>query len=104
MDEKTSEDHHLEKAEESKEKAQDLQSANELSEDESRRERHLLTKLDIVIMPLTALLYLSAYLDRGNIGNARLQGLQATVLDGSDTKYSIVLTAFFSMYMRWDSG
>jgi hypothetical protein len=67
-----------------------------LSEDDAHRERRLLTKLDLVIMPLTALLYLSAYLDRGNIGNARLQGLQATLLDGSDTKYSVVLTAFFS--------
>jgi hypothetical protein len=93
--EKDSEDR-LENAEASKERSFDS-SGNGLSEEDTHHERRLLTKLDLVIMPLTALLYLSAYLDRGNVGNARLQGLQATILDGSDTKYSIVLTAFFSM-------
>ncbi len=42
--------------------------------------------VDLVILPLAMLLYLSAYLDRGNMGNARLLGLEAAVLDGSDTK------------------
>lgn len=62
-------------------------------------EKRLLRKLDITIMPLTALLYLSAYLDRGNLGNARLQGLQATVLGNSSTNYSIVLSAFYITYV-----
>lgn len=70
-----------------------------LTVEEKAHERRLLTKIDLVIMPLTALLYLSAYLDRGNIGNARLQGLQATLLGGSDTKYSVVLTMFFVTYI-----
>ncbi|KAH7096798.1 MFS general substrate transporter [Auriculariales sp. MPI-PUGE-AT-0066] len=68
-------------------------------------ERRLLFKQDRLILPLTALLYLSAYLDRGNIGNARqvgpcqLQGLEATVLDGDETKYSIVLMCFYITYI-----
>lgn len=41
------------------------------------------------MIPFAVLLYLSAYLDRGNLGNAKLQGLQAEVLRGSDTGYSI---------------
>jgi hypothetical protein len=41
-------------------------------------------------MPLAFLLYLSAYLDRGNLGNAKVQGLVAAVLDGDDEKYSLV--------------
>lgn len=45
---------------------------------------------DAVILPFAFLLYLSAYLDRGNLGNARLQGLQKTALDNSDDKYSLV--------------
>lgn len=45
--------------------------------------------LDAGILPFAVLLYLSAYLDRGNLANARLQGLQAEVLDGSDNNYSI---------------
>ncbi|KAJ6529736.1 MFS general substrate transporter [Mycena capillaripes] len=64
-----------------------------------KAERRLLFKLDVVILPLAALLYLSAYLDRGNLGNARLQGLQATVLRGSDTNYSLALSCFFITYI-----
>lgn len=33
------------------------------------------------------------------MGNARLQGLQAEVLNGSDTKYSIALSCFFITYI-----
>ncbi|KAJ7662827.1 major facilitator superfamily domain-containing protein [Mycena polygramma] len=64
-----------------------------------KAERRLLFKLDIIILPLAVLLYLSAYLDRGNLGNARLQGLQATVLRGSDTNYSLALSCFFITYI-----
>lgn len=51
-------------------------------------ERKLLFKLDILILPLCMMLYLSAYLDRGNMGNAKLQGLEAGVLGGDDNLYS----------------
>ncbi|KAI5476042.1 MFS general substrate transporter [Pseudohyphozyma bogoriensis] len=65
----------------------------------AKAERKLLFKLDILILPLAVLLYVSAYLDRGNLGNARLQGLQETVLNGSDTAYSIALCCFFITYI-----
>ncbi|KAL8291709.1 hypothetical protein RQP46_001967 [Phenoliferia psychrophenolica] len=65
----------------------------------AKAERRLLFKLDILIMPLAVLLYLSAYLDRGNLGNARLQGLEATVLKGSDANYSLALSCFFITYI-----
>lgn len=51
--------------------------------------------LDVIILPLAALLYLSAYLDRGNLGNARLQGLQKEVLDNDSDKYSLALACFY---------
>jgi hypothetical protein len=38
----------------------------------SKAERKLVFKLDILILPLAMLLYLSAYLDRGNLGNAKV--------------------------------
>ncbi|KZP00693.1 MFS general substrate transporter [Calocera viscosa TUFC12733] len=44
--------------------------------------RRLLLKTDLAIMPLTALLYWLASLDRGNLGNARLQGLPQDILGG----------------------
>ncbi|GAA5971279.1 hypothetical protein JCM11641_008292 [Rhodosporidiobolus odoratus] len=62
-------------------------------------ERKLVRKLDMVILPMAVLLYLSAYLDRGAMGNARLQGLQDTVLRGSDTNYSIALSCFYITYI-----
>lgn len=63
----------------------------------SKEERRILFKLDRVILPLTALLYLSAYLDRGNLGNAKLQGLFTGLLDSNDTKYSVVLCSEFQI-------
>lgn len=57
----------------------------------------LMTKplLDVIILPLAGLLYLSAYLDRGNLGNARLQGLESDVLNGDSEKYSLALACFY---------
>ncbi|KAJ9097419.1 hypothetical protein QFC19_006789 [Naganishia cerealis] len=66
---------------------------------EARAEKRLLRKLDVIILPLAALLYLSAYLDRGNLGNARLQGLEKEVLGGADEKYSLALACFYITYI-----
>lgn len=65
----------------------------------SKAERRLLLKMDACILPFAVLLYLSAYLDRGNLANARLQGLQKEVLNNSDTNYSIALVCFFITYI-----
>lgn len=62
-------------------------------------ERKLVTKLDKIILPFTALLYLSAYLDRGNLGNAKLQGLKSQLLGNNDIKFSVVLCAFYITYI-----
>ncbi|BGP13076.1 hypothetical protein JCM10213v2_000995 [Rhodosporidiobolus nylandii] len=64
-----------------------------------KEERRLVRKLDVLILPLAVLLYLSAYLDRGAMGNSRLLGLQETVLRGSDTGYSIALSCFYITYI-----
>jgi MFS family permease len=50
-------------------------------------------------MGLAICIYLSAQLDRGNLGNARLQGLEADALRGSDTNYSISLALFYVSYI-----
>jgi MFS family permease len=65
-------------------------------------ERKLKQKLDVLILPLTTLLYLFAYLDRGNMGNARLQGVQSDLMGGSDTKFSIALTCFYIAYIAFN--
>jgi len=60
---------------------------NGMSHEEKRRfERKLLWKLDYRLIPWLSLLYLLSFLDRTNIGNAKLQGVRSciTVL----TRYS----------------
>jgi hypothetical protein len=47
----------------------------------------VLWRLDILLVPILCILYLLAFLDRSNIGNARIAGLQ-TDLSMSNTQYS----------------
>ncbi|RMD43710.1 hypothetical protein DV735_g1448, partial [Chaetothyriales sp. CBS 134920] len=42
----------------------------------SQTERETLRKLDILLIPTTCMLYFLAFLDRANLGNARVAGLQ----------------------------
>lgn len=60
-------------------------------------EKKLLRKLDRHLIPILAVLYLLAYLDRGNIGNAKIQGL-AEDLHLKGNQYNIALTVFFVSY------
>ena len=39
-------------------------------------ERKLLRKLDLRLLPVTGMLYLLSFLDRTNVGNAKLDGLE----------------------------
>lgn len=54
-----------------------LGSVNEKSSEYKALERKTLYKLDFVLVTTMAILYLLAFLDRSNIGNARVAGLQA---------------------------
>ncbi|KAF8259991.1 MFS general substrate transporter [Lactarius quietus] len=67
----------------------------------SHEERLLVRKLDRRILPIACLMYLFAYLDRSNLGNARLQGLPADVLGGDPTgkKFDWVNSVFFFSYI-----
>jgi hypothetical protein len=38
-------------------------------------EKRILRKMDIRLIPMLATLYLLAFLDRGNIGNAKIEGM-----------------------------
>ncbi|TFY76493.1 hypothetical protein EWM64_g7519 [Hericium alpestre] len=64
-------------------------------------ERRLVRKLDMRILPIACLMYLFAYLDRSNLGNARLQGLPRDTLGGDPTgkKFDWVNSAFFFSYI-----
>lgn len=64
-------------------------------------EKRLVRKLDVRIMPIACILYLFAYLDRSNLGNARLQGLPQDALNGDPTGelYGWVNSVFFISYI-----
>ncbi|KAJ4985202.1 major facilitator superfamily transporter [Stagonosporopsis vannaccii] len=57
----------------------------------------ILRKLDIRIIPIMTVLYLFSFLDRGNIGNARILGMQED-LHLTRNQYQMVLTVFFFTY------
>ena len=56
-------------------------------------EKKTLRKMDIRLIPMLALLYLLSFLDRGNIGNAKIQGMGTTLkLSADGSQYNIALT------------
>ncbi|KAI0266526.1 MFS general substrate transporter [Gloeopeniophorella convolvens] len=67
----------------------------------SREERSLIRRLDRRILPIACLMYLFAYLDRSNLGNARLLGLAQDTLGGDPTgkKFDWVNSSFFFSYI-----
>ncbi|KAM6503393.1 Major facilitator superfamily domain containing protein [Amanita muscaria] len=72
-----------------------------LSEEPKAEERRLVFKLDKRILPITCLLYLFAYLDRSNLGNARLMGLTSILGKDNDPTgvlFDWVNSAFFFSY------
>lgn len=61
-------------------------------------ERKLRWKIDLYVVPTVALLYLFCFIDRANIGNARLAGLEKDLhLKGND--YNMLLSIFFIPYI-----
>ena len=63
-----------------------------------RAEKRLLRKLDCFILPWVLLLYLLSFLDRVNIGNARLYGLEKDLdLRGND--FQVATAILFATYI-----
>ncbi|KAK6434261.1 hypothetical protein LTR95_009558 [Oleoguttula sp. CCFEE 5521] len=64
-------------------------------------EKAVRRKLDTHLVLFVALLYLLSFLDRSNIGNAKVAGLSKD-LDLSDSQYSWLLTAFYISYILFE--
>ncbi|OAA35395.1 high-affinity nicotinic acid transporter [Metarhizium rileyi] len=64
-------------------------------------EKKILWKMDIRLIPMLALLYLLSFLDRGNIGNADVEGLSVD-LDIQPDQYNWCLTVFFFTYAAFE--
>lgn len=61
-------------------------------------EKSLIRKCDLHVLPPVAFLYMLAFLDRINIGNARIQGLEKDLnMKGQD--FNIALCVFFILYI-----
>ncbi len=65
------------------------------------QERQLLWKLDLHLIPWLCLLYLVSFLDRTNIGNAKIAGLQKD-LKMTDGQYNAALAIFFVSYSSFE--
>ncbi|KAM3066356.1 hypothetical protein ACMFMG_003135 [Clarireedia jacksonii] len=64
-------------------------------------EKRLVRKLDRKLVPWVMLLYLLAYLDRSNIGNAKTAGMQKE-LKLSSSEYQWLLTIFYIAYIVFE--
>ncbi|KAF9529639.1 MFS general substrate transporter [Crepidotus variabilis] len=65
---------------------------------DSAAERKAIRKLDYEIIPVMTMFYLLSFLDRANIGNARVAGLQKD-LHMTDRQYQICITITFVPYI-----
>ncbi|KAF1850536.1 MFS general substrate transporter [Cucurbitaria berberidis CBS 394.84] len=66
-----------------------------------KAESRLRLKIDLYIVPTVALLYLFCFIDRANIGNARLAGFEKDLkLTGYD--YNSVLSVFYISYIIFE--
>ena len=72
-----------------------------LSADHLAAERQIRLKTDLYLVPMLCLLLIVAFLDRTNIGNARIEGMTADLkMEASD--YNIALFIFFIPYILLD--
>ncbi|KAG5803896.1 hypothetical protein H9Q74_011286 [Fusarium xylarioides] len=64
-------------------------------------EKKLVRKIDLFILPMMWFMYLLSYMDRTNIGNAKIAGMDKD-LNLDSNKYSIVLVVFFVGYVVFE--
>jgi len=76
----------------------DLKTKGPLSEHDQQLERQAVRMLDYTIIPVVTLFYLTSFIDRTNIGNARVAGLQKD-LHMTDEQYQTCITIFFGPYI-----
>lgn len=68
---------------------------------DGEEEKALVRKIDLRLLPAIWLMYLLSYIDRTNIGNAKVAGLQDD-LHLSSGQYSLALIVFFITYVLFE--
>ncbi|KAF7885429.1 uncharacterized protein EAF02_003938 [Botrytis sinoallii] len=71
-------------------------------EEKAAIDRKLVRKLDWTLIPWLCVLYLLAFLDRSNIGNAKIDGLQKDLNNMSTGDYNAALSIFFVAYALFE--
>lgn len=66
--------------------------------DDSKFARKLVFKMDCRILPVLALLFLCSFIDRTNVGNAKILGLEKDI-HITDHQYAIGLCVFYATYI-----
>ncbi|KAH8691151.1 retrograde regulation protein 2 [Talaromyces proteolyticus] len=89
---------HIDDVEASKGDAASTGENNQSKRSKSPQERKLLLKQDLSMLPLLAGCFFFAYVDRGQIGNARVMGMQQD-LHLTNDQYFNALMVFFIGYM-----
>ncbi|ETS84883.1 hypothetical protein PFICI_02908 [Pestalotiopsis fici W106-1] len=65
---------------------------------DAKAEARLRLKIDLLVVPVVALIFLFSFIDRANIGNARLAGLEKELgLKGND--FNAINSIFFVAYI-----
>ena len=63
-------------------------------------EKRLLRKLDLRVVPIIAVMYMLAFIDRANLGNAKIQGLEQDLrMNPNGHDYNIAAFIFFLPYI-----
>ncbi|KAH9869921.1 hypothetical protein J1614_006842 [Plenodomus biglobosus] len=65
---------------------------------DGKMSRGVLFKMDVRILPVLALLFLCSFIDRTNVGNAKILGLQKAI-DINDHQYAVGLCVFYATYI-----
>lgn len=79
----------------------DIEAACENSSFPNINHQKLLRKMDLHIIPGITILFLLSFIDRGNIGNAKIEGL-STDLKLHGNQWSMVLTVFYFTYCPFE--
>jgi hypothetical protein len=59
--------------------------------------KRLVWKLDLIVLPLLAIIYFTHSLDRANLGNAKTDGFEKDI-GLKDNQYSLILILFYIPY------
>ncbi|KAM5349151.1 hypothetical protein ACJ41O_008974 [Fusarium nematophilum] len=79
----------------------DVSVSNEMPLYDEIETRRILRKVDFRLVPCLATMYLVAFIDRSNIGNAKVAGMNQD-LGLSGRQYNIALTVFFIPYVLFE--